>query len=71
MKKIIDWQRDLRTLVQSAAGAGIALITAIMQDWSTQSIISAGITFASTVAIAVLMNIKKQVEDEEQDETTN
>lgn len=71
MKKIIDWQRVLRTLVQSATGAGIALITAITQDWSTQSLISAGITFASTVAIAVLMNIKKQVEDEEQDETTN
>ena len=71
MKKIIDWQRVLRTLVQSATGAGIALITAITQDWSTQSIVSAGITFASTVAIAVLMNIKKQVEDEEQDETTN
>ena len=71
MKKIIDWQRVLRTLIQSAAGAGIALITAIMQDWSTQSLISAGITFASTVAIAVLMNIKKQVEEAEQDETTN
>ena len=71
MKKIIDWQRVLRTLVQSATGAGIALITAITQDWSTQSIVSAGITFASTVAIAVLMNIKKQVEDEEQDETTS
>lgn len=70
MKKIIDWQRVLRTLVQSATGAGIALITAITQDWSTQSLISAGITFASTVAIAVLMNIKKQVEDEE-NETTN
>ena len=70
MKKIIDWQRVLRTLVQSATGAGIALITAITQDWSTQSIISAGITFASTIAIAVLMNIKKQVEDEE-NETTN
>lgn len=70
MKKIIDWQRVLRTLVQSATGAGIALITAITQDWSTQSIVSAGITFASTVAIAVLMNIKKQVEDEE-NETTN
>ena len=70
MKKIINWQRVLRTLVQSATGAGIALITAITQDWSTQSIVSAGITFASTVAIAVLMNIKKQVEDEE-NETTN
>ena len=70
MKKIIDWQRVLRTLVQSATGAGIALITAITQDWSTQSIVSAGITFASTVAIAVLMNIKKQVEDED-NETTN
>ena len=69
MKKIIDWQRVLRTLIQSAAGAGIALITAIMQDWSTQSIISAGITFASTVAIAVLMNIKKQVEDAENEAT--
>lgn len=70
MKKIIDWQRVLRTLIQSAAGAGIALITAITQDWSASSLISAGITFASTVAIAVLMNIKKQVEDEE-NETTN
>lgn len=70
MKKIIDWQRVLRTLVQSAAGAGIALITAITQDWSASSLISEGITFASTVAIAVLMNIKKQVEDEE-NETTN
>lgn len=64
---MIDWKRVLRTLIQSAAGAGIALITAITQDWSTQSLISAGITFASTVAIAVLMNIKGQVEDE----TTN
>ena len=70
MKKIIDWQRVLRTLIQSATGAGIALITAITQDWSTQSLISAGITFASTIAVAVLMNIKKQVEDEE-NETTN
>ena len=70
MKKIIDWQRVLRTLIQSASGAGIALITAITQDWSTQSLISAGITFASTIAVAVLMNIKKQVEDEE-NETTN
>ena len=65
MKKIIDWQRVLRTLVQSATGAGIALITAITQDWSTQSIISAGITFASTVAIGVLMNFKRQVEDDD------
>lgn len=69
MKKIIDWQRVLRTLVQSAAGAGIALITAITQDWSAQSLISAGITFASTIAVAVLMNIKKQVEDEENEAT--
>ena len=69
MKKIIDWQRVLRTLIQSAAGAGIALITAITQDWSAQSLISAGITFASTIAIAVLMNIKKQVEDEENEAT--
>lgn len=65
---MIDWKRVLRTLVQSAAGAGIALITAVSQDWSKQSLISAGITFASTVVIAVLMNIKGQVED---DETTN
>lgn len=65
--KMIDWKRVLRTLIQSAAGAGIALITAITQDWSTSSLISAGITFASTVAVAVLMNIKGQVEDE----TTN
>lgn len=62
---MINWQRVFRTLIQAGSGAGIALITAISQDWSKQSIISAGITFVSTVVIAVLMNIKEQTEGEE------
>lgn len=63
---MINWQRVLRTLIQAASGAGVALITAISQDWSSQSLITAAITFGSTVAIAVLMNIKGQVEEDEE-----
>lgn len=60
----IDWKRVVRTLVQSASGAGIAFITAIAADFSKQALITAGITFASTVIIAVLMNIKSQADEE-------
>lgn len=52
----IDWKRILRTLIQSASGAGIALITAITADWSKGAIIAALVQFCSTVVIAVLMN---------------
>ena len=61
----LDKNRIVRTLIQSASGAGIALITAISQDWSEQSIITAVISFATTVAISVLMNIKSQAEEAE------
>lgn len=61
---MIDWKRVLRTAIQSVSGAGIALITAISADWSRTAIISAVIQFCATVAIAVLMNIQKQTEDE-------
>lgn len=62
----MNWSRIIRTLVQSASGAGIALITAISADFSKQSIITAVIGFASTVAIAVLMNIQKQADEAEE-----
>ena len=58
----IDWKRILRTLIQSASGAGIALITAITADWSKGAIIAALVQFGSTVTIAVLMNLKAQTE---------
>lgn len=60
---MIDWKRIIRTAIQSASGAGIALITAISADWSKTAIISALIQFGATVAIAVLMNIQKQTAD--------
>lgn len=58
----LDWKRVARTAVQSAAGAGIALITAISADWSKAAVITALVQFGTTVAIAVLMNIQKQAE---------
>ena len=58
----LDWKRIARTAVQSAAGAGIALITAISSDWSKAAIVTALVQFGTTVAIAVLMNIQKQTE---------
>ena len=59
----LDWKRVARTAVQSAAGAGIALITAISSDWSKAAIVTALVQFGTTVAIAVLMNIKEQSGD--------
>lgn len=60
----LDWKRIKRTFIQSASGAGIALVTAIAADYSKQSVITAVITFGSTVIIAVLMNIQNQSEEE-------
>lgn len=62
----LDWKRILRTAVQSAAGAGIALITAISADWSKAAVITALVQFGTTVAIAVLMNIKEQSGESEE-----
>lgn len=59
----LDWKRVARTAVQSAAGAGIALITAISSDWSKAAVVTALVQFGTTVAIAVLMNIKEQSGD--------
>lgn len=62
MKKF-DGKRIARTAIQSAAGAGIALITAMSANLTKEAVISAVIQFASTVAIAVLMNVQKQSEE--------
>lgn len=63
----LDWNRIKRTLIQSASGAGVALITAISADFSKESLITAAVEFACTVLVAVLMNINKQA-DEQSDE---
>ena len=60
----LDWKRVARTAIQSAAGAGIALITTISADWSKTAIVAALVQFSTTVAIAILMNIKEQSSDE-------
>ena len=60
----LDWERVARTAIQSAAGAGIALITTISADWSKAAIVAALVQFSATVAIAILMNIKEQSSDE-------
>lgn len=61
----LDWNRVKRTFIQSASGAGVALITAVCADFSKGAVISAVVGFVSTVAIAVLMNINKQAEEYE------
>lgn len=68
MIKMLDKKRILRTLVQSASGAAVALITAVSADFSKDAVITAGVSFISTVAIAVLMNINKQVTEAENNE---
>ena len=65
---MLDTKRILRTLVQSATGAAAALITSITADYSKESIITALITFGTTVLIAVLMNINKQVSEKDTEE---
>lgn len=62
---MIDWKRVLRTLIQSASGAAIAMITAVASDWSRGAIIAAVMQFGVTVSVAVLMNIKSQADKEE------
>ena len=59
----LDGKRILRTLIQSAAGAGVALLTAVAADFSKTAVISSLIQFGVTVASAVLMNIGKQAEE--------
>lgn len=66
---MIDWTRVLRTLIQSASGAGIALLTAIAADWSRGAVIAAVMQFGITVAVAVLMNIKAQTDKDAEGET--
>lgn len=56
----LDWNRIKRTIIQSASGAGAALISAIMADFSRDAIFAAVVGFVATVAVAVLMNIEKQ-----------
>ena len=64
----LDWNRVKRTLIQSAAGAGVALITAVAADFSKSAVLSAVVGFLSTVSIAVLMNIQKQADEAEKEE---
>lgn len=68
---MIDWKRIKRTAIQSASGAGIALVTAISADYSREAVIAAIVQFACTVLIAVLMNINKQTQNDEDEEITN
>lgn len=60
---MIDWNRVKRTIIQSASGAGVALITALSADWSRETIITSLVGFVTTIVIAVLMNISKQTEE--------
>lgn len=64
----LDWNRVKRTFIQSASGAGIALVTAIAADFSKTAVISAAIGFVSTVIVAVLMNIQNQADEAEDKE---
>ena len=61
----LNKNRIVRTIIQSATGAGAACLTAIASDYSFESIIAAVIQFVTTVLIAVLMNIQRQSEEQE------
>lgn len=61
----LDWNRVKRTFIQAACGEAITVLTAVTADFRKETIIASAIGFVSTVAIAVLMNIQKQVEEDE------
>ena len=61
----LDWKRIKRTFIQSASGAGVALITAVAANYSKEALIAAAVEFVTTVAVAVLMNINKQAEEQD------
>lgn len=65
---MLDWKRVLRTAIQSACGAGIALVTAISTNFSRDAVIAALVSFGCTVVVAVLMNIKGQVDRQEREQ---
>lgn len=68
----LDTNRIVRTLIQAASGGAIALLTAITGNFNKDTVVAALVQFASTVAVAVLMNIKKQAEEQsEEDEKHN
>lgn len=59
----INWERIARTTIQVGAASAITLINTIINNFSRESIITALITFVSTIAISFLMNISKEVDD--------
>lgn len=62
---MIDWKRVKRTAIQVGCGAGVSLITALAANYSREAIVAAATEFVVSVATAVLMNIGKQVGQEE------
>lgn len=60
----LDWNRVIRTLIQTACGAGVSLITALSANWSRDAVITSVIEFATTVIIALLMNIESQTKED-------
>lgn len=62
----LDWNRIKRTFIQSASGAGVALITAVAANYSKEALIAAAVEFVTTVTVAVLMNINKQAEEQDE-----
>lgn len=64
MNNMLDKNRIIRTSIQAACGAGISFCTAIAADFSKEAIISALVGAVSTVAVSILMNIQKQVNDD-------
>lgn len=59
----LNGERIARTAIQTGAGAGVTFITAIMTDFSLPVAVMALIQFVGSVVTAVLMNIKKQTEE--------
>lgn len=64
---MMDWKRVARTAIQSASGAGIALITSIAGNFDKGVILASVLQFGCTVLLAVLMNINKQAKENDED----
>lgn len=62
---MIDWKRVKRTTIQSLVGVGVSILTLVSTNFSVSGIVQAVIQGACTVGMAVLMNIKSQIEGDE------
>jgi len=61
----INWKRILRTTIQAAVGALSGFVTMAVTDFSREGLLLAAVQFAGTVLSCFLMNLQKELGDQQ------